>query len=240
MSGASCRGCGRGIRTRDGLWPRLRDHPRRRGAAASRVMHESRRMIEYRRAGPLDAEDVANLHARSWREHYRGSFHDAFLDGDLPAERLRVWRERLDHPPDNQLVQLAHAGAELAGFVCAYGAHDPRWGSFIDNLHVAKAFARSGVGSALMRRAGTWLAFRYPEQGVHLLVLEANAPARRFYELPRGPQRGGLHHGDAWRRAGAELPLRLVTAGAARCCLTHRRRAAVVASCPGRRSSASP
>lgn len=139
-------------------------------------------MIEYRLAGPADAEAIANLHARSWREHYRGSFHDAFLDGDLPAERLRVWRERLGRAPDNQFVQLALAGAELAGFVCAYGAHDPRWGSFIDNLHVAQPFKGNRIGLALMRQAGAWLASLYPEQGVHLLVLEANVAARRFYE----------------------------------------------------------
>lgn len=139
-------------------------------------------MISYRPATPSDAEAVANLHARSWRENYRGSFHDAFLDGDLPGERLRVWRERLERPPAAQLVQLAVDGAELAGFVCAYGAHDAKWGSLVDNLHVARPFAGRGVGKALLRHAGAWLASRYPELGVYLLVLEANARARGFYE----------------------------------------------------------
>ena len=139
-------------------------------------------MIEYRIARPHDVEAVAALHARSWRENYRGTFSDAFLDGDLPGERLRVWRERLDHPPGNQLVQLAVDGADLLGFVCAYGSHDPEWGSFIDNLHVAAVSKRSGIGSSLMRRAGAWLAERHPGLGVHLLVLEGNATARRFYE----------------------------------------------------------
>jgi ribosomal protein S18 acetylase RimI-like enzyme len=148
-------------------------------------------MIECRPARPSDAEAIAYLHARSWRENYRGAFHDAFLDGDLPEERLRVWRERLDHPPGNQLVELAVEGTNLAGFVCAYGAHDPRWGSLVDNLHVAHAFKRNGIGSVLMRQAGAWLASRYPELGVYLLVLEANASARRFYE------RLGAHNAGA-------------------------------------------
>lgn len=139
-------------------------------------------MIEYRPASPTDAEAVAALHARSWREHYRGSFTDAFLDGDLLGERLGVWRERLGSPRDDQLVQLAVGGERLVGFVCAYGGHDPRWGSFIDNLHVAGEAKRGGVGSSLMAQAGAWLAERYPGLGVYLLVLEANAPARRFYE----------------------------------------------------------
>ena len=108
-------------------------------------------MIEYRPARRSDADAVALLHARSWREHYRGSFSDEFLDGDLAAERLRVWRERLAHPPANQLVQLALEGPELAGFACAYGAHDPTWGSFIDNLHVVSPAKGRGIGAALMR-----------------------------------------------------------------------------------------
>lgn len=139
-------------------------------------------MIDYRRASSADAERVAGLHARSWREHYRGSFGDAFLDGDLFGERLRVWRERLERPPASQFVQLAFDGPRLVGFVCVYGAHDPDWGSFVDNLHVATPSQGAGVGSSLMRQAGAWLARGYPDLGVYLLVLEATAAARRFYE----------------------------------------------------------
>jgi len=157
-------------------------------------------MIEYRPAKPPDAEAVALLHARSWRENYRGAFPDAFLDGDLPEERLRVWRERLDHPPGNQLVQLAVEDARLIGFVCAYGAHDPQWGSFVDNLHVADASKRNGIGSSLMRQAGAWLAPLYFDLGIYLWVLEANSSARRFYER-LGAQNAGVStmetHGGA-------------------------------------------
>ncbi len=135
---------------------------------ARSVGQQNGQMIEYRPAKPPDAEAVASLHARSWRENYRGTFSDAFLDGDLPEERLRVWRERLDRPPGNQCVQLAVDGADLVGFVCAYGAHDPQWGSFVDNLHVAAVSKRNGIGSSLMRRAGAWLAHRYPDLGVYL------------------------------------------------------------------------
>jgi ribosomal protein S18 acetylase RimI-like enzyme len=111
-------------------------------------------VIEYRQAQRRDAEAVALLHTRSWRENYRGAFTDAFLDGDLLGERLRVWHERLGDPPGNQLVQLAVDGENLRGFVCAYGGHDPEWGSFIDNIQVARASKRSGIGSSLMKQAG--------------------------------------------------------------------------------------
>jgi len=139
-------------------------------------------MIEYRDAQRPDADAVARLHAQSWRESYRGSFTDAFLDDEQPAERIGVWRERLGRPAPNQLVRLAFAGADLMGFVCVYAARDPDWGSLIDNLHVARAAKRQGIGAALMQQAGAWLEPRHPDLGVYLFVLEVNAPARRFYE----------------------------------------------------------
>jgi GNAT superfamily N-acetyltransferase len=139
-------------------------------------------MIEYRQAQLRDADAVASLHARSWRENYRGSYSDAFLDGDLLGERLAVWRERLADPPANQWVQVAVDGEQLGGFVCVYCAHDPEWGSFIDNLHVVQTAKRGGIGSSLMRQAGGWLDLHHPGLGVYLWVLEVNSSARRFYE----------------------------------------------------------
>ncbi len=157
-------------------------------------------MIEYRPAVLTDAEAVAFLHARSWRENYRGAMADAFLDGELPEERLRVWRKRLDDPLGNQFVQVAFDCADLVGFVCVYGAHDPQWGSFVDNLHVAHASKRNGIGSSLMGQAGVWLGPRYSDLGVYLWVLEANSSARRFYER-LGAQNAGASimetHGGA-------------------------------------------
>ena len=170
-------------------------------------------MIEYRPAIPSDAEAVAFLHARSWRENYRGALADAFLDGELPEERLHVWRKRLDDPSGNQFVQLAVDGVDLVGFVCAYGGHDPQWGSFIDNLHVAGASKRNRIGSSLMGQAGAWLGPLYSDLGVYLWVLETNSSARHFYER-LGAQNAGVSvmetHGGAvvrscrytWLRAG--------------------------------------
>lgn len=51
--------------------------------------------LQFRLAGPADAGAVAKLHAESWRHHYRGAYSHAFLDGDVVADRLAVWTDRL-------------------------------------------------------------------------------------------------------------------------------------------------
>lgn len=109
-------------------------------------------------------------------------YRDEFLDGDLVANRRDVWRERLGGVRDDQFVCVAVVDSQIAGFICAYGAEDSEWGSLIDNLHVEREFQRNGIASALMRRAGTWLASSYGDCGVYLWVMEANQAARRFYE----------------------------------------------------------
>ena len=52
-----------------------------------------------RPAAGADAGRIAALHADSWRRHYRGAYSDAFLDGEVDADRLAVWTQRL-HAPD--------------------------------------------------------------------------------------------------------------------------------------------
>jgi ribosomal protein S18 acetylase RimI-like enzyme len=139
-------------------------------------------MIEYRMAQLSDAEQVAALHAQSWRRTYRGNFPDAFLDGDVFENRRGVWRERLTTPTPNQLVCVAVEDTDIRGFVCAYGAHHAEYGSLIDNLHVTSDHKRQGIGGALMRQAGSWLMSAYADARVYLWVWELNATARRFYE----------------------------------------------------------
>jgi ribosomal protein S18 acetylase RimI-like enzyme len=138
--------------------------------------------VEYRIAKPADAELIAQVHAESWRRTLRGMFLDEFLDGDLVANRRAVWREWLGRPRGDQFVCVAVAEVRIAGFICAYGAEDPEWGSLIDNLHVAREHQRGGIGSALMRHAAVWLVSSYGDCGVYLWVMEANQAARRFYQ----------------------------------------------------------
>ena len=102
-----------------------------------------------------DATAIAELHAASWRGTYRGALSDAYLDGDVEAERRVVWDERLGAPPTNQYVLVAEQDAQvvddagtLVGFGCAYGAKDERFGTELDNLHVRAESRSGGIGAA--------------------------------------------------------------------------------------------
>ena len=129
-----------------------------------------------------EAESIAALHTGSWRRTYRGMMTDEFLDGPALDNRRRVWRERLTVPNPRQFVCVADLNSRIVGFICVFANEDPVWGSYIDNLHVAHDMHRSGIGRALMRRAGEWLMSSAPHTSVYLWVMEANAPARAFYD----------------------------------------------------------
>lgn len=129
-----------------------------------------------------DAASIAHLHASSWRIAYRGVLTDAYLDGDVVAERTALWEARLGNAAVNQYVVVAETNRAVVGFACAYGAEDPDWGTLLDNLHVAHAHKGAGVGSRLMAHTAAWCASAHPATGMYLWVLEPNSPARRFYE----------------------------------------------------------
>jgi ribosomal protein S18 acetylase RimI-like enzyme len=135
-----------------------------------------------RDATVADAEHIAQLHTTSWRRTYRGMMSDAFLDGGALENRRQVWHQRLTASRTDQYVRVAEDASTLVGFICAFAGEDPVWGSYIDNLHVAYAYHRGGVGRALMREVGQWLCGVRPDEGVYLYVMEANAQARTFYE----------------------------------------------------------
>jgi ribosomal protein S18 acetylase RimI-like enzyme len=180
--------------------------------------------VRIRQARESDADDVARLHAASWRTAYRGALSDAYLDGPIEAERAALWRGRLGQPAEYQLVLVAESAGRIVGFACAYGGHDPQWGTFLDNLHVVPELKRQGIGAQLMREVASWSARTWPGQGIYLWVLQSNLAARQFYARLGGEDAGS----DLWTPPdGSALPkLRIawrnaeaLSAGAAGHCL---------------------
>jgi GNAT superfamily N-acetyltransferase len=137
-------------------------------------------MPQFRLARADDANDVAALHADSWRRHYRGAYADSFLDGDIEADRREVWSKRLAAPTDTATI-LAEYDGQLAGFVHVMFDHDPRWGSLVDNLHIYNNQRRTGIGTQLLARAARAVTDQATGNAMYLWVLQQNTNAQHFY-----------------------------------------------------------
>jgi GNAT superfamily N-acetyltransferase len=146
--------------------------------------------LRFRVAGPDDAQSVAELHADSWRRHYRGAYSDVFLDGDLLADRVAVWTDRLREADPRRCTILATGGSGLVGFANAWLDDDPTWGALLDNLHVTSGRKRQGVGAQLLAVTARAVTGQRPRSGLYLWVLEQNVDAQAFYEA-----RGGTNVG---------------------------------------------
>jgi GNAT superfamily N-acetyltransferase len=153
--------------------------------------------MQLRAARASDAAAIAALHAASWRPCYRGALNEAYLDGELDAERGRVWSQRLDEPASNQYVVVADRDGRLQCFACAYLGSDPEWGTLLDNMHVAAELRRRSVGGQLMRAVAS-RCLTAGSARLYLWVLESNQRARRFYER----HGAALSGADVWSPPG--------------------------------------
>jgi GNAT superfamily N-acetyltransferase len=154
---------------------------------------------------------VARLHADSWRRHYRGAYSDAFLDGDVLADRLTVWSERLRAPLPGSCTILAERDG-LLGFAHSVFDEHRTWGTLLDNMHVADGHKRRGIGSRLLALSAAAALEKTPTSGLYLWVLEQNVAAQAFYASRAGRRVGrelvSPPGGIAGRLAGAPAKLR--------------------------------
>jgi ribosomal protein S18 acetylase RimI-like enzyme len=139
--------------------------------------------LRIRTAGREDAEGIGRLHARSWQSAYRGILRDDFLDGPVAAERAALWQSRMTNEAEPApVVVVAEDGAEIVGLACILPGHDSRWGSLIDNLHVAPDRKRAGLGRRLLAEAASCVPARFAKVPLHLTVLRANTAAQAAYD----------------------------------------------------------
>jgi ribosomal protein S18 acetylase RimI-like enzyme len=142
--------------------------------------------VEIRSATIRDAEEIAALHADSWRRNYRGAYPDTFLDHEVFDDRRDVWRARLTRPEPNHRTVVADLCGEIVGFVHTNLDDDPAWGALLDNLHVAHDMKRRGLGSLLLAACARSVIDHAPTGHLYLWVLEQNTNAQAFYD-----ERGG-------------------------------------------------
>ncbi|OAR26601.1 GNAT family N-acetyltransferase [Streptomyces sp. ERV7] len=142
--------------------------------------------MQIRAGARHDAQQIAALHADSWRTAYAGIMPESFLSGPLYEDRLALWQQRLTDDPSAAGLFVAEEEGELVGFVYLTPCPDGR--VLLDNLHARPGRTRSGIGSRLLRHAREWAAVEHPGRAVYLEVLSANTPAIAFYER-HGAQR---------------------------------------------------
>ena len=140
----------------------------------------------FRTATSKDAPLIAQLHAESWRRHYRGAYSDSYLDNEADEERLRVWTERLAASTALAETVIAADHGEVIGFAHTILDVDASYGALLDNLHVRHDRQRSGVGSQLMARSAAMVVNARQGQGLFLWVLEQNVRAQAFYQARGG------------------------------------------------------
>lgn len=127
------------------------------------------------------ANDIAMLHTSSWRATYGDLLNESYLRDIVHSERISVWQNRLEHPKENQYVVVAEENGVVVGFACAFAGEHPDSGSYIDNLHVAQSHQGRGLGRDLLAAVAALCEQKCPNQGVYLLVNQANVRAQQFY-----------------------------------------------------------
>jgi GNAT superfamily N-acetyltransferase len=137
-----------------------------------------------------DVEEIAALHADSWRRNYRGAYLDSYLDGDVLTDRLVVWRERITRPEVTFYTVVGEYGRMFAGFAHVNLDDDPTWGALLENLHVTHELKGLGVGTRLMAASARAVVDATPGAGLYLWVLDVNAAAQRFYAARGGAEAG--------------------------------------------------
>ncbi|MDE2486890.1 MAG: GNAT family N-acetyltransferase [Alphaproteobacteria bacterium] len=154
-------------------------------------------------AGPADAEELARVHVRAWRETYRGLLPDAYLARMSEAAFTRRFRRALTQPGPNDVTLVAASRDGLVG----YAEGGPSRAGVPDEAEIATLYLlRQAQGLRLGRRLLTAAARALAAQGAKSLaisVLRDNIRARGFYErlggaaepatMERGPGGALLH-----------------------------------------------
>jgi len=141
--------------------------------------------LRIRRATVADARAIAQISVLGWQAAYRGIIPDDFLDGMSVAAREVALESRLaPDEGDGAPAWVAERGGTAIGFVSSGPPRDddvPLPAAEIYAIYVLPDGWRSGAGRALMSTAvDHWLA--RGATTLTLWVLEANSPARAFYE----------------------------------------------------------
>jgi len=137
-------------------------------------------------AGPSDAEELARVHVRAWRETYRGLLPDAYLARMSEEAHARRFRRNLLRPREGEATLAALARDGLVGYAEAGPSRSRAEGEGeIATLYVLKEAQGRGIGRRLLTQGAKVLAANGARSLV-ISVLYDNLRARGFYEALGG------------------------------------------------------
>jgi ribosomal protein S18 acetylase RimI-like enzyme len=157
-------------------------------------------------AGPADADDLARVHVTAWRETYAGLLPDGYLAAMNAKVHARRWRLQLTRARAGEVVLAAEGAGGLVGYCVGAVSGGPGAApeAEIYTLYLLRSGQRTGLGRRLFEAAARALEAQ-GATSLWLWVLNANQPARTFYERNGGqavaerPVRGW--GGNLWETA---------------------------------------
>jgi ribosomal protein S18 acetylase RimI-like enzyme len=138
--------------------------------------------MKIRQATIADVKDIVQLHSDSWQVSYQGKLNSDYLARKVPQERQTFWQERFDRPSHGQQILVAEVDTRIVGFACVFLDKDPKWGSYLDNLHVSQNQQSKGIGKSLLTAVAEICTLKATSEGLCLQVTQFNTNAHRFYK----------------------------------------------------------
>jgi ribosomal protein S18 acetylase RimI-like enzyme len=128
-----------------------------------------------------DADPLAELHTRVWREAYTGIVPPFAYDDASLGQRRLMWRRMLDPEDQRTIAERLRIGRDAQGSPVGFlmiGASrdaDAPYPLELQALNVGREFHGTGLAQALVREL-------LGDRRAYLWVVEDNPRARRFYE----------------------------------------------------------
>lgn len=116
-------------------------------------------MVEIRNAQPADAEQIAQVHVKSWQTTYQKIVDEEVLSAMNWEDRVESWRETIQSQGDEAIILVAVENERIVGFLSGGKARKPLedCDAEIYAIYLLKESRGKGVGKQLMNRYFQWL-----------------------------------------------------------------------------------
>ncbi|MEO7124466.1 MAG: GNAT family N-acetyltransferase [Lacisediminihabitans sp.] len=138
--------------------------------------------LSVREAHASDAESIAQVQVRAWRETYSGVLADQYFSAAALLRRTQFWSRYLSLEPKPGRVVIAESGGEAVGFANSGAAHGPDAEHgfppvrplHLFSIYLLATAQRSGLGQSMLDAV-------LGDAPAQLWVLRGNDRAIAFY-----------------------------------------------------------